>query len=120
MGLLTSADRGLMVETAWHYHWAEAARAELLSSGQFYQPFVTFDGNGNVVEPDSPRARKAAATIKEHPAARTAARESAALERCLSRLGLTPTDRARLARPERPRRDTDGLLDSDIPSEVVR
>lgn len=106
MGVLTEEDRALMREACWHYHFAEAARDEVLSNGILYESFTALDAEGNVVDPGSNRASRAVVHRKENPAARTMARESAALERCLSKLGLSPTDRAKLAKPAGRKRES--------------
>ena len=93
-------------------HYARWMQAEetVDSEGMFYQPFVTFDADGRVVEPDDPKARRAASTIKEHPAMKVSAREAQAFERCLSKLGLSPSDWVKLAGPKTKREAS--LLDA--------
>ena len=79
--------------------------------GITYRPFVVLDAEGNVVEPDDPKARKAVQTVKEHPAGRVANRERQACMRAASNLGLTPTMRAKIVGRTPGEKSAESLLD---------
>lgn len=76
-------------------HWRKADE-EIARDGITYRPFVVLDNDGNVVEPDDPRATKAVQTIRENPACRVSDRERRACLDAASHLGLTPSMRSKI------------------------
>lgn len=91
MGVIGRCDLTILV--ALCQSWARWRQAEetLDREGLTYQSLVMLDGDGKPVSVDAAKI-----LMKEHPAAKIAARERAACVKAAIDLGLSPTVRARI------------------------